>query len=490
MNEQRQPVECSSTAPEACRNWEPGELKQIAHIKRFLECVQGDPEFRGQLEERPEDCLDIAVSRGIQIDPTEIEMLWKNGRPACVEPEELRTSPLGSLWADWIDARKAAIAEYRKSVSEAIPNRRFKAWHMRQVARCGFEVGTPNDLRGHSVLVFELTKGCSVGCWFCGLDAGRLQGIFRRTPENRRLWREILRVCREELGESARGGFCYWATEPSDNPDYLDFLEDFRDLMGVVPGTTSAAWPRDLDWTRKLVRRARSGNRRGCRFSITNLQDLHTIHELFTPEKLLTVELILQNTEALVPFRTSGRYRELWNSDSPPPGYTDEEPNPSTIACVSGFLVNMVDKTIRLVSPCYSTDNWPLGYRVYWEGTFSGPDSFRVCVRQAIDDVMHDGLKGGQVLSFHCALSYERLPEGFNLESIFRKTTITGKASLGAIGDLIAEGRHTTAEIIEAVTEAGHDYFQVIGALQHVFQKGLIDDDPAREQRYEAKETA
>ena len=42
-----------------------------------------------------------------------------------------------------------------------------------------------------------------------------------------------------------------------------------------------------------------------------------------------------------------------------------------TIACVSGFLFNMVERNVRLISPCNASERWPLGYRIYDEGTFT-----------------------------------------------------------------------------------------------------------------------
>ena len=44
----------------------------------------------------------------------------------------------------------------------------------------------------------------------------------------------------------------------------------------------------------------------------------------------------------------------------------DETPLPvapiGTIECTCGYLVNMVDRTIRLITPCTVSERWPLGY--------------------------------------------------------------------------------------------------------------------------------
>src|SRR5262245_10451126 len=61
------------------------------------------------------------------------------------------------------------------------------------------------------------------------------------------------------------------------------------------------------------------------------------------------------------------------------------EANPrfDAIACVSGFLTNMVERTVRLVSPTRPGDHWPLGYRVYGERSFATASDFR----RAVEDL-------------------------------------------------------------------------------------------------------
>ncbi|MCP4401680.1 MAG: hypothetical protein GY801_30815, partial [bacterium] len=85
------------------RSRDRNELKRLAEIKRFRECLVGDPAFRQELEDRPDNCIQIAGRRGIElIDPMEIALLWRNGPNLHVEPEELRQTPLGSLWCEWM----------------------------------------------------------------------------------------------------------------------------------------------------------------------------------------------------------------------------------------------------------------------------------------------------------------------------------------------------------------------------------------------------
>ena len=53
-----------------------------------------------------------------------------------------------------------------------------------------------------------------------------------------------------------------------------------------------------------------------------------------------------------------------WYRDNPDYQESDDYPM-NTIGCVTGFLFNMVDRTVQLISPCTATDEWPLGFYVY-----------------------------------------------------------------------------------------------------------------------------
>ncbi|AJA65472.1 hypothetical protein QIH93_06405 [Bradyrhizobium ottawaense] len=92
---------------------------------------------------------------------------------------------------------------------------------------------------------------------------------------------------------------------------------------------------------------------------------LNQIHTAFSPEELLGVELILQGKEAQTAKAMVGRARERKekrrgaNKDG---AIAFLERNHTTIACVSGFLVNMRQGRLRLVTPVPGSDRWPLGY--------------------------------------------------------------------------------------------------------------------------------
>src|SRR5205814_8046857 len=107
---------------------------------------------------------------------------------------------------------------------------------------------------------------------FCGVSAGRKGADFLYTPDNARLWRDVLAVLRRVVGPAAATGFCYWATDPLDNPDYERFALDVAEICGRFPQTTTAQPLKDPERTRALLALSVA---HGCtinRFSILTLR--------------------------------------------------------------------------------------------------------------------------------------------------------------------------------------------------------------------------
>jgi radical SAM family RiPP maturation amino acid epimerase len=312
------------------------------------------------------------------------------------------------------------------------------------------------------------------------VSAERFQGNFLYTAENARLWRGMLEEATDVFGPAVQQGFCYWATDPSDNPDYPKFLEDYYFLTGNLPQTTTAAPLKDLAWTRRIMHLFDKYRCVSNRFSILTLGILDRVHATFTAEELMGVELVLQNREALQSKATVGRARKRTRTPHVADGCDDavpEESDCSTIACVSGFLINIVKRNVQLITPTRGSDRWPLGYRIFGERYFVTPRDFRAALEDLIATHMPENLSGNAVLSFRDDLSYQRNPDGFELRSSHSRFTFGG-ACAGLIGDLIRQGGvATVGEIETAVTRAGGNIFVVADTLQKLFDRGLLNDD-------------
>ena len=472
-----------------------GEQKRrLAGIKRLLEWIMADQEFRLALVAQPQRAAEMAAQRGVEVDPHLVEPIWRQGFKTICPKADYEKWPEMKLWNSWV----RDILRYRDLLCLAADpsqqNPRLAHWRRRCMRANDFMMGGRNKAIVYPLFAYELSKGCSMGCWFCAFAAQRLSGVYRRTPENAKLWREILEVGLEVAGPgAAQSGFCYWATEPSDNPDYLEFLKDFRDVTGILCQTTTAAATRDLAWTRAMLKLYEQEVRSvKPRFSVLTLDILRKIHQAFTPEELLRVECIPQNPESFLckarSGRAGGQNREQWLAEwrqraaaSGEDARMDEEQLKitsygNTTACVSGYLVNMVERSVQLVSPCEASEKWPLGYRVLDQGAFNTAADYRQFIERTIDQHMPETLPAQTPVGLAPGLTMAEEEEAFTISSRTTTLRIRPRDHIYAqVARLIAQDQARPAEIMGSLMDQGLSPFDITGALDFFFQKGLLD---------------
>jgi radical SAM family RiPP maturation amino acid epimerase len=446
---------------------------EAAEVKRFFERWSADPSFR---ELTVTDPAAAAAECGISINPETFRQNWD---PRLPEKDHAPLPPAVREFLDHIDAK---IAYRDRVIAEGgAENPRLSAWRRRQIARGLFEVGEArNSQIVHAPFALELNVGCSVGCWFCGISAPKLTDIFAYTRENRDLWRNVLSVLHEEIGNAASRGFCYWATDPFDNPDYERFVTDFHDILGAFPQTTTALALRDPARTRRLLRLS---ERRGCfsnRFSIFTLRRFKEVHAEFSPRELRAVECIPQNKESDLSFANSGRARERAQRSAKRQGSEFSDPA-GTIACVSGFLINMVERSIKLITPCRATDSWPLGYVIVDEARFGSAPDLQREIRRMIEEDMPERVEELPRLAFADQLVYKATTDGFELSTEHRKSRHEHPALSGCLkelGRLVRDGKSNTETIGLVLSYHGIPAEKTVGILQKMFENGLLLEGP------------
>jgi radical SAM family RiPP maturation amino acid epimerase len=465
-------------------------LHDIAHTKRFLERVEGDPGFRQAARQSATGLQALLDRERIELSASALQPFCDLLGPGCrteatrqALQEDLRTQPLGLLWFAW---QQHAMDRQRAAVLDSTPtgDRRVASWRRRRIQRARSECLRDSDLGIFPLFAFELSKGCSTQCWFCAWDPPKLEGYFPYTPENRRLWREILGVAWDLFGPGCRSAVCFHATEPADNPDYFAFLRDVRELAGVLPPTTTARPLKDLAWTRELLRLQDDRSPGFDRFSVLNLAALREIHATFSADELLQVSLAFQNRGALSRKVRSGRtFRFEERFDAEERFVQDERPGSiapqGTIECTCGYVVNMIDRSIRLISPCFVSKRWPFGYVVHAEGTFRDAVEFRDFVLRSIDECMNEHLEAGDPISFREDLAYEPLADGFVLTSRYRDHRARGTPYLALLGELVRSGTFTTGEITDRLIREGMSGLDAVAWLDRLYAGGLLADDAA-----------
>jgi hypothetical protein len=200
---------------------------------------------------------------------------------------------------------------------------------------------------------------------------------------------------------------------------------------------------------------------------------LDRVHQEFSAEELAFVKLQLQNKETNATMARAGRSREK----SLKKGEVDIEfPDQGTIACTSGFLINMVDRSVKLISPCNANERWPNGYIVYDRGTFSNGKDLKILLEKMIEDNMSPTLKNDRPVSFRSDLKYESLADGFQLSTRFKTYQFTHQPNLKFLGDLIHKETKTTQEIVSNLKLLDIPSMFTSYYLNLMFEKGVLDE--------------
>ncbi len=458
----------------------PEQLRMLAHIKRFMERLVGDQEFRDALSEHVDAPRPVVERYGIDVDPMAMLPLWRGGylkhrfKPECAE------WPLAVLWNEYMGEMLRHRDLLRDEGDMSASHPRFHAWRQRQMRRCNGELGGSAASVTHPVIAFELSEGCTVGCWFCGLAADRFKGYYDYSEDHAALWRGVVGVARDLFGSAASTGFCYWATDPCDNPDYDRFLFDYYDITGALPQTTTAAPLKNEALTRRVLALFDQYRTVTNRFSVLTARQLNQIHAAFSPEELMGVELVMQNKEALTAKADAGRARDR-KAHLRAANKSDQiallERDHTTIACVSGFLISMPRGRIQLVTPVPGSARWPLGYRIVAERTFKTISEFQKGLEGIINEHMQPSLPPDRPIRFRRDIAYEPGDGCFVLRTRNIEHRVLDDVTPVSIGELIARGDGTAPQLIARAATDGMGMLAVADLLDQLYEAGLLEED-------------
>jgi len=410
------------------------EMSRIVQVKRFFEWYEADPEFRESV-----NCGEISAFQenrlkeiGVSFPVEEMALLWEH--PEVMNDFFCKTSdvpsehtasraekimgkfPLLQLWHRFIHVRYnqfKKVCAQRFSVPE---NPRFDAWRKRRIASCESELGAFNHKIDHPTLALELCDGCSVQCWFCSFSAKRLKSVLDYS-ENKAYFRKIVQTCVDLFGPGAAGmALLYYGTEPYDNPNYIEYMQDFAKISGSTVCTATAVCT-DEKWIKDLITHYRGYQQPWPRLSVLSNNVLHKIHDRHSPEELRDVSMVMQMKESQRQkvsggriFDSKGDMRER-NSTN----YLKDIIPQGSIACVTGFLINLVRKEIKLVSPCYTSKSWPYGYRVFDQVQFETADEFQGVMMDMMNRNMPDTPPPQMPFRLRDDLIFNPLENGFDL---------------------------------------------------------------------------
>lgn len=445
-------------------------------LKKAIERWVNDFHFRRDFEVDPIGSLE---RYGLDLPVQDLQIMVNQELAESFASDDPATPLLVRQYRQFIMAKRRHCIEVR----DTQPNHSgWRRWRQRMIHSTFWREGPSKHAKlVHAPFSIELTQGCSVGCWFCGVDAARYQGPLEVNAATESIWKSMLTAFRNVAGQdAAQHGFCYWATDPLDHPQYEWFLEEFHRILGYWPQTTTAQVMKHPERMRKLLEHVKDRNAFVQRFSMIRSGDLDAIHKFFTAEELMLVELIPQYDDRLSPKATAGRVRQLvlehQRNQKPIPIHYNLE-STGSIACVSGFLVNLVQRSLKLITPCLATDRWPLGYRVLGELNFDEPEQIEPLLLHMLKIFINDRLHLDDQLYAHPGVQFGYADGGRLCVTKYGYTfSIPGITDPAQLADLLSENGRTVAEICALRSRAGVDNVYTSITLNQLFDKGVFDE--------------
>jgi len=489
--------EKEKTYQDVFNSYTKNEVALIAQLKRLREIRIFDTRFETLLKSDPQNpyIKEKLSKSGITFATDDIiPLLNKEVSQAIVmfcrdtnlkledHPDlenELKKYPIALLWVKWLK-ETASITQKAKGVHTFVEkNPKFDTWRKRRIASAKSELGHFGNIIDHPIFAYELNKGCSVGCRFCAFSSQKLSAIFEYTEANRKFWREILQVGVDLFGKASKQGLCYYGTEPADNPNYLDFIKDFQEITKGITCTSTAAPLKNIEKFRELLKYYRNYNMPWPQVSILTESMAKKLHETFTPEELFEASLVdkTANTDELKAVSGKTLNWKRNKTDDIQKRVDDFEFIPqASISCVTGFLVNMIDHSIQLISPCKASEKNPFGYRIFAEDSFTDAKDYRKKIERIIEKHMKDNVESDTILAFRDDLSFEISLNGFKLKSLYQTHHVSGDSSIILLGTLIAEKRLTYHEISTALREKGGNALVVSSMVKNFHTQGFLDE--------------
>jgi len=446
------------------------ELYTISHVKRFLECFTGDNKFRADVLSSNASLEKIARERGCFIDNLKsLRPVFDENYSGYRQGASLGDWPLTAIWDEYYEAMRSSLPYYTWIGDSNGEFPEFDNWRKRQIARTITDVGTSAQFLVHPPVCYELSEGCSVGCWFCGISAKKFGGHFPLENGGREFWKDVLEATNSVIGRGMATGFCYWATEPLDHPQYDEFIKVYQDIVGVIPQTTTAIPLKNMPLTKKVLALWQSNRFSPVRFSVLTTSIMKRIHSSFSAEELLGVELILQSSESLQAKSIAGKAFSEKGADLAYKKADDMQDG--TIACVTGFLVSMPLRKVKLISPTIPSKEWPDGYYVFSERVFNSGKELANAMREMVLAESNRVVKTDTPIQINKNFQFESVD---GIQTLKSRHSVVQMEIFSSMGPMLQSGIFTPSQIIKQSVIDGYDPILSIAIMRDLINVGII----------------
>jgi len=146
---------------------------------------------------------------------------------------------------------------------------------------------------------------------------------------------------------------------------------------------------------------------------------------------------------------------------------------------VSGFLFNMVERSVKLITPCNASERWPLGYWVIAQGTFDTADELRTLMRSMIDESVRDSLGVLDTVRLRRDVKIVASPERLRVVSMGLGLAFDDQPQAPELAELLAAGTYTVEQVaLRRRESAGVPPAQTLAVLDRLFLGGFFDEEP------------
>lgn len=233
----------------------------------------------------------------------------------------------------------------------------WRSWRSRQMKRFASEdCSIRSDHIMHIPFAIELTQGCSGGCSFCGLSASYLEQSESSFELLGVAFTDFLLQMKSVHGEFGKCGILYWATDPLDCVDYLQYAEAFRNVFNVLPSTTTALAAKYPHRFKAYIDAGGLERPWGLRCSLRSLSEYKKISDTLSLYERFSISFITQYREYAHLQAITGRSYDFDSSNH-------QQSQGGTIACMSGLLVSLPRLSVELITPCLAEPHHQNGYR-------------------------------------------------------------------------------------------------------------------------------